>query len=141
MLRIVLVEDDYQDRVKAESSLRKTIPELEVQCIDTESAFRNWLSQLDGPLPDLVVFDVRLPWTRPSPDMEPAPADYEGAENAGLRCYELLRNRAGGQRIPVIFLTQATVTVRDNASVLPKRERANLGELARHLLDVRERAR
>ena len=139
MYHIILVEDDYREGHKTKSLLQKAISETDVRIdwLDTELAFRQWIARLVGPPPDLVVLDVRLPWTRPAPTMVPVPDGWAGNHEAGLRCYELLRKHQSCAAVPVILLTHATVSAPDGACILPKGERSmRLGEIVRKILPV-----
>ena len=137
MLYIVLVEDEYLDGDRTCSLLRGvlTIGEMHIEWLDTEHAFREWLAKRTGPPPDLVILDVRLPWTNPSPVMEPTPDGYAGSDEAGIRCYHLLRTHADCAKVPVILLTHTEVAVPEGAAILAKGERlTRMADVVRDLL-------
>jgi CheY-like chemotaxis protein len=136
-VEIVIVEDHYWDSLETAAVLRKAIPEVRIDRIDTESEFRTWLASLMGQPPDLVILDVRLPWTRPAPIVEAVPEGYT-SDDAGLRCYHLLRGHPDCGKVPVILLTHASVVVPDGAACLPKSERARLGAIVRRTLSLEE---
>ena len=88
MIRILIVEDEYEDFVQAKQILEREFPRVTVDRLVTELSFRRWLCDPAMPLPDLVILDNMLPWTKPSPDVEQEPEEVvkAGCLNAGLRC-------------------------------------------------------
>jgi CheY-like chemotaxis protein len=104
-MRVVIVEDDYQQAELVTSWLRKAWPRIEVERIETELEFRKRLPALSARPPNVFIIDVMLRWADPSPDMEEPPSEIlnEGFYRAGLRCVKLLRQDAGTSRVPVIL--------------------------------------
>ena len=93
MRPILLVDDDMLQRQALAEELEQ---ELGIGCvtqIGTESQFRDMLaSMVADDVPEIVVLDMMLRWTDPSPDMRPPPPDVlaAGYYRAGLRCAELV---------------------------------------------------
>ncbi len=104
-MRVVLVEDDYLQAESIHSWLRQAWPHVEIDRIETEKAFRAQLQSLSTHPPDVIIMDVMLRWSDPSPDFDQPPdeVEREGFYRAGVRCAELLRDDAGTSRIPVIL--------------------------------------
>ena len=79
--------------------------------ITSEREFRgtiDLLKRCGNRFPDAVVLEQRVRWAYPSPDLEisqiPIEVREHGYLNAGVRCYEYLRNaEKGSRRTPVIF--------------------------------------
>lgn len=103
-MRVVLVEDDYLQAELIETWLSDTWPKIEIERIETEAEFRSQIQALSSHPPDVVIMDLLLRWSDPSPDFEPPPdkVKAEGFYRAGLRCVELLRKN-GARHIPVIL--------------------------------------
>ncbi len=136
MMRILIVEDKYQDYESARRVLEKEFGGVTVDRLATELQFRQWLRDEAVPLPDLIILDNGLPWTEPSRAMEPEPEEVAkaGRLDAGLRCYELLRAHPGRSHIPVIILTILSIERPAGAEYLHKVHRQTLGKVARDLL-------
>jgi CheY-like chemotaxis protein len=106
MRRVLVVEDDYLQADWLEETLKKSFTDLNVQQIRTESEFRNKLGNLRRDPPDLILLDVMLRWTDPSPKIDvPTEEAKNGFFRAGLRCERLLRQHKETRRIPVILYT------------------------------------
>jgi CheY-like chemotaxis protein len=139
MTKILCVEDNTLDFVQAKRELLCAFPNAKVEQLTTERDFRRWLGDVSVPLPDLIILDIMLPWTDASPEIEPPPEDVErsGRDDAGLRCYELLRAHPSRSHIPVILLTgreRELVACPEGVRLLAKLDRKSLGELARSLM-------
>lgn len=106
-MTILLVEDDHLQAELIEEELTKRFPEHQVERIATELAFRKALDQLCQQPPAVVVMDVMLRWTDPTPELEMPPEDIqeEGIFRAGLRCRELMQQREETREVPVILYT------------------------------------
>jgi CheY-like chemotaxis protein len=112
-MQILLVEDDYLE----EGLLRKIltgkpfrIPDEEIETISTEQDFRDRISDIaqSQQPPQLVIMDVMIRWTDPTPgelnmDQIPAAVKQEGPYRAGLRCAEMLDKL--NPQIPILFYT------------------------------------
>lgn len=64
----------------------------EVEVIDSELGFKKKIKDISLHPPTIILMDVMLRWTKPSPDIEVQP-DYikiEGFYKAGFRCQKLL---------------------------------------------------
>jgi len=104
-MRILLVEDDDIQSEWMEEELKKEFPEATVEAIPTEFGFVGRIEQLAANRPDVVIMDMMLRWTDPSPEMKPPPEEVkrEGFYAAGRRCAQRLRDRKID--IPVILYT------------------------------------
>jgi CheY-like chemotaxis protein len=136
---ILIVEDKYPDYMSARQVLEQQFNDVTFYHLLTELDFQRWLRDEAAPLPDLIVLDNMLPWTEPSPDMEPEPEELAkaGRLNAGLRCYELLRAHPGRSHIPVIMLTILSIACPVGAECVHKNDRRHLGTIARDFLGRR----
>ena len=91
-MRIFLLEDDWSQSEWIENTLRARFPNATIIVKRTEQEFRNYLSKLDEPCPDVFLLDVMVPWTKSSEDMPTPPDDVrdDGSFRSGIRCLELL---------------------------------------------------
>lgn len=107
MVNILLVEDDYLQAQAIAKVLREHFPELIEQHISTEQEFCRELSHIRGNPPDVIIIDVMLRWTNPSPNMPAMPQEViqGGYHTAGLRCERRLRELPETGNTPVILLT------------------------------------
>ncbi|HIJ01321.1 TPA: hypothetical protein HA363_01605 [Candidatus Woesearchaeota archaeon] len=87
-------------------------PQLErhgqVTAVDNEHDFRGAIDDMAsrGEWPSAVVLEQRVRWTHPAPEIPEPPAEVraEGFANAGIRCYDYLRQMQNGSgKTPVIF--------------------------------------
>jgi CheY-like chemotaxis protein len=103
---ILVVEDDYLQAEWICKKLKQVL-HCEVQRLSTESQFRKQLHEIEEHRPDIVIMDVMLPWTDPSPNIEPPPPEVikEGFYRAGVRCTQLLIANEKTKSIPVILYT------------------------------------
>lgn len=90
-------------------------PQLEiygqVTALDNEHDFRRAIDEMvkTGEWPSAVVLEQRVRWTHPAPEnpIPPAEVRTEGFANAGIRCYDYLRQLQNGLcRTPVVFYTR-----------------------------------
>lgn len=104
---ILIVEDDHLYADWLQSVLEKHFRGAEFRRIGTESEFRNGIGEIAAHPPDIVILDIMLRWTRPSPNMPPMPSeiDEEGFYRAGFRCERLLREHEATKNTPVILYT------------------------------------
>ena len=101
-MRVVLLEDDYQQRTWIQSQL---VSGYELELFQTESDFVSALERLRNNLPDLFLFDMMVPWCFPSEKMQPPPSDVRdaGPYRAGFRCYK--RVREINKSCPILIYT------------------------------------
>jgi CheY-like chemotaxis protein len=104
-MKILLVEDDYLQEEAIVVAIRKEFPQIQVEILNTELEFRQALDRIAAEPPDLIILDVMMRWTDPSPEMVPQPDEVKEGKyyRAGIRCEKLLRTRPETKRIPVIF--------------------------------------
>ena len=93
-MRILLVEDDWIQEESMSGAIRDAFPEVVIESLCTELEFRNALDRIAADPPDLVIFDIMIRWTDPSPDLDESalPAEFS-RQDAGLRCHKLLIER------------------------------------------------
>lgn len=103
---ILVVEDDY---LQANLICEKLTSEFhaDVKRISTELEFRLSLNEFEENPPDVIVMDVMLRWTDPSPEIKIPPREVrkEGFYRAGIRCTKILAERDATKHIPVILYT------------------------------------
>lgn len=106
-MRVLLVEDDHDQADFIKGFLGQELAGSEIELIRTEHEFRGRLDAIAERPPDVVVMDVMLRWTDPSPAMEPRPQDVKegGIFEAGLRCRAQLADRPATAAVPVILYT------------------------------------
>lgn len=104
---IVIVEDDHLQEGPLEEYLTGAVKDADIETIYTELEFRKRLPALRERVPDLVVMDVMLRWTFPSPHALPPPQDVAagGYYRAGLRCARLLADDPQLSGVPVVLYT------------------------------------
>ena len=125
-MRILLVEDDIIQSDLICDALGQEFHGGEVKLIKTEHEFRSWLDDITGRVPDIVIIDVMLRWTDPSPDQPPSPDDVreEGHYRAGFRCRKLLSEHVATKDVPVILYT-----VLDHADISHELQDISMGEV------------
>jgi CheY-like chemotaxis protein len=122
---IVIVEDDYSQALLIEEALRKDADlnssDCEIRRMSTESQFRKHLQELAERNPDVIVMDVMLRWTDPSPAMKAPPDDIlkEGCFRAGLRNARLLAQNESTKKIPIILYTMLEMIDLGETAELP----------------------
>jgi len=110
-MKILIVEDDYLQADWIRANLEQAFSNLEtgidIDQIGTELEFRARLADIPKEPPDVIIMDVMLRWTDPSPDMQLPPDDVQekGFYRAGLRCARLLAKDKRTSDIPVILYT------------------------------------
>lgn len=107
---ILIVEDDHLQAELIEEALLKETDlgsETSVRRLSTERQFREYLPEITTRKPDVIVMDVMLRWTDPSPDMQPPPEEIvkAGCFRAGLRNAKLLAQNENTKNIPIILYT------------------------------------
>lgn len=103
----VIVEDDHLQRGPLEENLKIAFPGSQVAVLGSEHEFREYLPRLVESPPDLVLMDVMLRWSLPSPKAAEPPADVTegGYYRAGLRCATLLLSDERSRTVPVVLYT------------------------------------
>lgn len=102
MARILAVEDDYLYVEWLRDIIEANIG-ASLDVISTELGFRTRFADLAAKPPDIILMDIMLRWTDPSPDMVRPPAGLGTFHRAGLRCLHLLRGDQQTRNIPVIL--------------------------------------
>ncbi|MFO1431007.1 MAG: hypothetical protein U1F76_12810 [Candidatus Competibacteraceae bacterium] len=107
MKQILIVEDDAWQADWIEKEIKRHFTNVRIEKVATEYDFRIKLENLKENPPNIILLDVMLRWTDPSPNIIPAPEDVreEGLFYAGFRCERLLREASETEVIPVIFYT------------------------------------
>ena len=103
----VVVEDDHLQTGPLEENLKVAFPGAQVTVLGSEHQFREHLPRLVESPPDLVLMDVMLRWSLPSPNAPEPPADVTegGYYRAGLRCANLLLADERSRTVPVVLYT------------------------------------
>lgn len=137
-MKILIVEDDYLQAESVGEALQAEFSGARIQRIPTESAFYDWLANLQDDLPDVVIIDAMLRWADPAPDLAPAPEEIRraGPARAGFRCRTRLREDDARLSIPVILYTMleeedltAELGVERGSDFRYVRKDSNFGEL------------
>ncbi|MFN3076788.1 MAG: hypothetical protein ABT940_07910 [Alphaproteobacteria bacterium] len=112
-MRILVIEDVEKQR----KTLRETLldhygPAVQVDVASTEAEFYTWFDNMvTGPVPDIAIIDIMLPWTLPrSEDFTagrepPRPPPDHPMNEAGFRCARRLRSSPLTENVPLIFYT------------------------------------
>ena len=124
-MKALVVEDDHLQAEHICGWLRETWPQMNVDRISTECAFRKYLPHLGECPPTIVIMDVMLRWTDPSPDADQPPEDVmsNGYYRAGLRCVDLLRQNATTSDVPIVLYTVLERTDLTEVPSLPRNVR------------------
>jgi CheY-like chemotaxis protein len=106
-MRVLIVEDDYLQAQWLADKIAEQFSHVNISFISTEFELRKRFGSLRTEPPDIILLDVMLRWTDPSPEMEPAPPEVRegGYFRAGLRCEQLISQAFETQEIPVILYT------------------------------------
>jgi CheY-like chemotaxis protein len=107
---ILVVEDDKVQADLILSKLRYAFPRDRIEHFRTEHEFQSRIDKVITDPPDVVVMDVMLRWTAPSPNLPEQPDDVRqgGVLRAGFRCKKLLARHDETKNIPVIFYSVLT---------------------------------
>jgi len=107
-MNILIVEDDYLQADSIYEKVKQAF-RLAPQKISTEQQFRTQLNEIEKQPPDLIIMDVMLRWTDPSPDLDiestPPEVLHQGFYRAGVRCGRLLADSEILRRTPIILYT------------------------------------
>jgi len=145
MPRILILEDDFsksewlKERIQ---SLRLSLSP-KVDTLDNESEFLlQWLPAFEKrqkEAPVVILVDLTLRWTNPSPNPPPRPPEViEGTfANAGLRCVQLIQQNAGLCRSRVILYTTTNSAVESLGKIPSAVEFLPNGDLPEILSRVR----
>lgn len=102
---ILVVEDDSHIAFLIKESLQDALYAARIRLVRTEFEFCRLLPAIRAMPPDIVILDMMIRWTDPSPNMETPPEDVmkDGHFRAGLRCFRRLQQAAETEKTPVIF--------------------------------------
>jgi DNA-binding NarL/FixJ family response regulator len=105
--QFVIVEDDHLQEGPLADYLASSFPGASVTTIGSEHEFRENLPGMRAKAPDLVLMDVMLRWTLPSPHAPAPPEDVAsgGYYRAGLRCATLMQDDDRLRHVPVLLYT------------------------------------
>jgi hypothetical protein len=104
-MNMLVIEDDYLQANWIQENLLKAFPGSKIEHIATELDFRSKIDSLVKHPPAVIIMDVMLRWTDPSPDMTPPPEDVIRGKfhRAGVRCKKLLLEHNATKDIPLIL--------------------------------------
>ena len=104
-MKILVVEDDHLQVQWIKKGLLQSFPSATIDVIKTELEFRLRVPGMVNDAPAVVIMDVMLRWTDPTPNVQSPPAEVQkgGFFRAGLRCARLLAAQFGTRNIPVIL--------------------------------------
>jgi hypothetical protein len=114
--RILVLEDDSRMSDWLKALIYRELADLDpvIELVETEAEFvLEWLPSFRQSLkaqPQVIVIDVMLRWTDPSPDQPPRPPEViaGGFMRAGLRCFNLIRNNIALAHTKVILFSSLT---------------------------------
>lgn len=109
-MKILIVEDDWLQSENLISEISLRLPNSKITLLESELAFRQQIFSPEFEIPDIILLDIMLRWTNPSPNMSMPPSDIkeEGFYNAGFRCQKLLSNDERLKHIPIILYSVLT---------------------------------
>ena len=115
----MIVEDNYWQSQWITKVLKDHFSKAKIECIETELEFRSGFEVIVANKPDVVVMDIMLRWTNPSPNMTPPPLEIQNAGfyHAGFRCKTLLNQDETTKNIPILLYT--VLGMEDLESELP----------------------
>lgn len=103
-MNILLVEDDDLQVELLCEDLQKAFAQAP-RVIRTESEFISNFDEILKNPPDIIIIDLMLRWTLPSPDFLKPPKEAEDNHTAGFRCKKMLLDNERTRSIPVILYT------------------------------------
>jgi len=105
MKKVLLVEDDHLQAEGIRSKLREEFPDLQINTISTEAAFRAALDEIAAAGYSVAIVDVMLRWADAAPNMPDPPEDVRagGFFHGGIRFKDILRSRRETEKLPIIF--------------------------------------
>jgi CheY-like chemotaxis protein len=110
-MAIWLVEDDATQAEDILAVLKTAFPAQPRRRMKTEHEFLTALKATPLAVPDIIIFDVMLPWTEIGEDgkpMAPKPEGYEesgGFFKGGIRCAEALWANPPTRQVPGVLFT------------------------------------
>lgn len=130
-MHVLVVEDDklQYEFIKRALERSTAFQSIQVERIVTESEFRRKFEKIAERQPDVIIMDIMLRWTDPSPDMELPPKEIadQGFFRAGVRCEQMLANDSRTNNIPIMIYSVldredfgAEITPRPEVSYLEK---------------------
>ncbi len=148
-MRLLIVEDDYRQAEWMHQKLKEALPDANLDPVTTEFEFQSRFDEIANSEPDVVVMDVMLRWTDPSPDLIPPPEEIEkeGFYRGGLRCEKMLAEDERTSGIPVVLYT--VLERADLSKELPNlpqhvqylSKQADLGPLVERIKELTRRPR
>jgi DNA-binding NarL/FixJ family response regulator len=141
-MKIILVEDDWDQEKAICDALRANFDGLEVETITTESGFIKSLDRIVRERPDLVIFDMMLRFADPSPSLDDTWLDLDEylVQQAGLRCQKLLSDRVPEIRTlfySILQKKEVGCEVPEGVCYLPKGESSDrLLKKVSHILKI-----
>jgi CheY-like chemotaxis protein len=107
-MHILIVEDDPSQSDFIQQSLRQEIvTPLQIDLVETESGFLEWLEAGPTSIPDIIIMDIMLRWADPKPKgkrKQPPKEVLEGNfYRAGIRCGMKLGEKEQTRKIPLIL--------------------------------------
>jgi hypothetical protein len=108
--KIVWLEDDHIQREGTIPTLRRAVPDMELDEVSSESEFVRRINEWTKNPPDLFMLDMMVRWTDyklPEDQRTPEPPRVreEGYSRAGVRCLDFLRQHQELATVPVLFYT------------------------------------
>ncbi|HYV91135.1 MAG TPA: hypothetical protein VE978_05105 [Chitinophagales bacterium] len=104
-MKILIVEDDYSQADWLVLQITDRFKDYSIDLIETELEFRTKIKTIEDNPPELILMDIMLRWTNPSPEMVKPPIDIakSGIFDAGFRCQNLLKQSEKTRNIQIIF--------------------------------------
>lgn len=90
---MLLEDDDLTAEFILERLVSEFGDETKVRLLRTENEFCEVFDELCSAPPDAFIFDVRVRWTSPRPDLPPQPPDKSDSTIAGWRCYKAVKEK------------------------------------------------
>ncbi len=103
-LRIVLLEDNWQQAEFIVGWLKDEFSDPEVRVVETVKEFETAMAEFKAIPPDLLILDLMVQYTDPD-DVDLVTGGGEDFFTAGARCYELLRECGLSQRALIFSVT------------------------------------
>lgn len=121
---IIIIEDDpVQYKFIEETLEQKDFTNLRLERIKFEAEFRNRFDEIAKDRPEILILDVMIRWTDPSPNMEKPPQKIidDGFYRAGIRCIQMLNDDKRTKNIPIIvYSVLEEDTLKDEIKYFPQ---------------------